>query len=175
MNAPILRTIGKITGLHGLRGEVTVKPNDIEATWPNQLKSVYVFKPTGSFEMDIQSARWQKTKIILSFKDINTREEAEKLVGAELKVLESNLPKLENDEFYVDELIGLTAKSNDSGETLGVIKDILSSDAGDFLEIKTEQLSEPVLIPFQDAFVHQINKADKTILIAGLDSLFKAP
>lgn len=123
-------------------------------------------------EVEIQSARWQRDAIVVKFCSISSRNEAELLKGYELKAPESLLPKLEENEFYLEDLIGLSVKSLDSGRELGVLRDVLSSSAGDFLEVEVFNNREPVLVPFQEVFVPEVDLASKTIRIQGLDSLF---
>jgi 16S rRNA processing protein RimM len=173
MKTSTLRSIGIIVSAHGLQGEVSIKPWDEDASWVGYLDRVYVFRNQVPTEMTILSARIQGGVVIVKFDTVKHRDEAEKLRGAELKVLESSLPDLEEGEFYADELTGMAVKSNDDEKLLGTILGVLGSDAGDFLEVQAEGLSEPVLVPFQDVFVPRVDKPGRTVFIRGLDSLFE--
>lgn len=173
MTSSRLRSIGKITGAHGLQGEVTVKPWNDEPAWVHHLQSVFLFQDQGPVEMAIESARLQHGSVILKFEGISNRTRAEQLKGGELKAYEADLPQLSEDEYYADELVGMCVKSCDSGKTLGTVRDVLSSQAGDFLEVVAQALGEPVLVPFQDVFVPRVDCAQSTVFIQGLDSLFE--
>ncbi len=173
MKAQTLRTIAVITDAHGLKGDVEIKPFDEDASWLGHLSQVYMFKPSGPVEMNIQSGRWQGRRVILKFAGVETRDDAEKLKGFTLKAIEADLPELDEDEFYADSLVGLKVTSHDSGKSLGVVTEVLSSAAGDFLEIQNETLSEPILIPFQTVFIPSVDRDRETIFITGLDNLFE--
>jgi 16S rRNA processing protein RimM len=103
---------------------------------------------------------------------ITSREAAEQARGSELKVPETQLPPLEADEYYLDDLRHLTVKSQETGQILGTVQEILSSTAGEFLEVVSPHLTEPVLVSFCHAFVPHVDLADKTLYVTGLDSLF---
>lgn len=172
MKSVTFRSIGTITGPHGLRGDVLLKPCDEDMAWLGRVDSVYVIKPQGPVEMQIQSAQEYGKKVILKLQAVDDRTMAEALQGCEVKLPENVLPPLEADEFYADTLIGMAVKSRDSGEALGVVEDVLSSDAGDFLEVSAPHLPEPVLVPFRHTFVPTVDAEAGTVYITGLDSLF---
>lgn len=175
MSSTLLKSIGKIIRPRGLQGEVFVKPWDKEASWLKNIDIIFIVDSKGRvLESAIESARWQKHMLVVKLKDISNRTEAEAVQGSEIKVDSELLPKLEEDEFYIEDLINLTVKSLDSDRKLGKIKDVLSSDAGDFLEIEPDEVTESVLVPFKDVFVPKIDHEEYTIFITGLDDLFKA-
>lgn len=167
------RTIGWVASAHGLRGEVQIKPCDADVPWRKRLKQVILVQPHKTQQLALQSVRWQGSKLVVKFQEINTRGAAEALKGAELKALESDLPPLKADEFYTEDLVGLTVYSQDSGLPLGTVVDILSASATDFLEVSTPNLRDSVLVPFQDPFILHVDKVEKRVLIQGLDSLFE--
>ncbi len=170
----LLRSIGLIVSAHGLKGEVVVKPWDENAPWAQTIRRVFLLRNRNVSEMTIQSARFQGTSMILKLAQVNTRNDAEKLKGTELKVYESELPALAEDEFYVDSLAGLTVLSLDSQREMGTVREVLSSTAGDYLEVVADGLKEPILIPFQTVFVPKVDLEGRQIFITGLDSLFDA-
>jgi 16S rRNA processing protein RimM len=169
-----LRTIGRITGAHGIQGDVLVKPYDDEPRWVGKLRRVFVYKNKGPEEMAIQNARNQQGRVIVRLSAVSDRNTAELLKGFEIKAYEAELPDLEKDEYYADQLIGYAVKSQDSGDTLGTIQDVVTADVGDFLEVASESLAEPVLVPFQTVFVPDVDNENRVVFVTGLDSLFKA-
>jgi 16S rRNA processing protein RimM len=173
MTTTPLKTIGKVMKPRGLQGEVCIKPWDEAAPWVGRLQRVYLYTLRDVKEMHIEKSWWQGEQVIMKFRGVSSREDVEKFLGAEVKALEADLPVLEEDEFYAEDLVGLCVKSQDSGEELGVVKEVLSSEAGDFLEVVAEGLSESVLVPFQEVFVPTVDQESRIIYIVGLDSLFK--
>ncbi len=174
MKTSPLKSIGQILGPHGLSGEVVIRPWNETPNWVGKIQTLYVFKKTGPVEMHIQSMKQQGQRLITKLQEVNSREEAEALTRIEIKAFEHELPLLEEDEFYTDDLVGMTVKSLDTQQDLGVVKEVYSSSAGDFLEVRSNHLPEPVLVPFQAVFVTKIEPESKTIFVQGLDSLFTA-
>lgn len=169
------RTIGVITGAHGLDGSLTLKPSDPDMPWLETLEVVYLVTPKGIVEKPIDGAESYGQGLKLQLEGITDRTEAEKLRGLTVQLPESMLPELEEDEFYTDELAGMAVYSEATQKPLGVVSDVVSSSAGDYLEVKAPGLSEPVLVPFLSVFVTTVDKAQKRIGLQGLDSLFEEP
>jgi len=168
MTQNTLVTIGKITSPYGLQGAVFVKPNNTHPNWVGHLKHVFLSHEP----MQVKNSRYHTQKIVIHFEGISDRTAAEKLRGRILQVPEADLPALAKDEFYVDTLVGLTLKSADSDKILGTVHDVLSSSAGEFLEITVEGQKEPVLVPFQTVFIPTVDLENKIVFAQGLDSLF---
>jgi 16S rRNA processing protein RimM len=89
-------------------------------------------------------------------KGVDTREAAAALAGVELFVRRDRLPEPSEDEFYVDDLVGLVAESTD-GRRLGRVVALLNYGAGDILEIAPDAGGEPLLMPFAKATVPEID------------------
>jgi 16S rRNA processing protein RimM len=177
MQPSVLRTLGVITAVQGLKGSVLVKPYSPDNTaWADVLDQVIVFHKSGPKPYRILSSRPIKNQLVIAFEGITSRDEAMNLIGFEIKALESDLPPLEEDEYYLEALAGLAVFSELTQERLGKITDILSSDAGDFIEVQPDNIAmSSVLVPFQQAFVGHIDLQKKQLFIRKLDSFFEAP
>ncbi len=97
--------------------------------------------------------------IIAQAKEITTREEAEKTKYS-LYVSRETLPETDEDEFYHEDLIGLTAHEGD--QTLGKVKSVENFGAGDLLEI-TPKNGESYFVPFDNEYIEAINLNEKNI------------
>jgi 16S rRNA processing protein RimM len=172
MTQSTLVTIGKITHPYGLKGGVFIKPNNTKPNWVGQLKRVFLSHGKETKLIAVTSSRYHMQKIVIQFEGILDRTAAENLRGGIIQIPEDELPVLASDEFYVDSLVGLTLKSADSDKVLGTIHEVLSSSAGEFLEITVEGQKEPVLIPFQTVFIPKVDLENKLVFARGLDSLF---
>ena len=99
------------------------------------------------------------------FDDIDTQRRAEEfLVGREIFIQEGD--EVEDDEFYMEDLIGFTAIV---GKRRGVISDYYDSEANPLFEITLD--GKEHLIPAQEEFIAQIdfdNRKIKFILPEGL-------
>ena len=83
--------------------------------------------------------------------------------NAELEALGTELPPLQNDEYWLYELRGAEAQ-NGAGEVLGEVVRVVSNSMQLLLELKTPRGIE--LIPFVDAFIVGFRR-DANILVAG--------
>ncbi len=91
---------------------------------------------------------------------INDRDEATKLTNAELFLPRSVLPKIEAEEFYLADLIGLDAY-DESGKVVGKVDNVLDYGAGASLELAPGGM----LIPFTRASVPQVRIADGYVVV----------
>jgi len=79
---------------------------------------------------------------LVALEGIATREEATLLGGREMLALRSELPPLQEDEWYAADLVGLRALRPD-GVTLGVVVAVSNFGAGDILVLAVPSGDEP--------------------------------
>jgi 16S rRNA processing protein RimM len=155
--------LGRITGAHGLKGEVkiatfTAEPEDVAAYGP-------LMSADGSLTVEITSLRHAGgSSVIARLRGIVDRNAAESLRGTDLFVHRSVLPPAEEDEFYYSDLIGLSAISPD-GEPLGEIVAVQNYGAGDMLELRLLAGGQSQLIPFESAYVPKVDLEAKRITV----------
>jgi 16S rRNA processing protein RimM len=80
--------------------------------------------------------------------------------GAELAVERAMLPKLDDDEFYVFQLVGLTVEQED-GRLLGRIREVSQYPANDVLE-----LDSGLSLPLVEACVRSVDVEGGRIVVA---------
>lgn len=125
--------IAKIVGVHGVRGLIKVKPY---TTRPTDIVSYgKISNITGSREFNIEIKSTQKDIVIASIKDINNRNDAETLVGLELYVPRDALPQLNEEDFYIHDLLNLNVV-DEQNKIIGSVKNIHNFGGGDVLEIE---------------------------------------
>jgi 16S rRNA processing protein RimM len=155
--------LGRITGAHGLKGEVkiatfTAEPGDVAAYGP-------LVSADGSVTFEIASLRHGGgSSIIARLRGVADRNAAEALRGMDLFVSRSVLPPADEDEFYHSDLIGLSAVSPD-GELLGEVVSVQNFGAGDMLELRQLGGRQTQLIPFESAYVPKVDIEAKRITI----------
>ena len=158
-NPILMATIG---AAQGLRGEVRVK------TYTGEAEALADYGNLQSLDgrvFEILEIREAKTVAIVRFRGINDRNAAEALNGLDLFVERDNLPDeaLDDDEFYYADLEGLAVHDKD-GNSYGVVSAVFDFGAGDLLELKGPG-RRPVLIPFSEAAVLEIDLEGGTLLI----------
>lgn len=160
-NTPIL--MATIGGPHGIKGEVRVKSFTQD---PLALGNYGGLSDSDGKRFRIVRMRPAKSVLIVKFKGVNTRIEAEALNGVDLYVPRDQLPEPDDDdEFYVSDLIGAQAV-DDAGTILGTVVDIPDFGAGPLLELQlTSDGGQTRYLAFTNENVPDIDLEQNTVLI----------
>ena len=153
--------IGRIAGASGIKGEVKLYHYSGNSERLLVLTSLYLVVNEIEKEYFIENFRIQKTTPIIKFKEISDRNAAESLVGAEVFADKELLTPTGEDEFFVDDLIGLAVIQN--GEKIGVVKNIIDNPAHGIVEIASQD--GQVLLPLVDQFIKEINIEKSEIVV----------
>lgn len=163
--------IGKITGCHGLQGHVKVRPAQDKPDWAagkNRLCGVMAKQGEKALKLVIETAKLRDKLLLLRFEGYPDRTAAEALIGAELYADRDALPGPGKDEYWVDDLLGLSVIEQETGVKKGTVSDILSSGGQDFLEVALADSTETKIVPFVPHFFPGVDVANQTITVAGL-------
>lgn len=167
-----LLQVGVITTTHGVRGEVKVFPTTDDANRFKKLKQVLLDTGKEYMELEISQVKFFKNLVILKFKGIDNINDVEKYKSKGLYVTRENAVKLEKDEYFIADLIGLKAVS-DEAEILGTVDDVLQTGANDIYVIHQEGRDD-ILVPAIKECIKSIDltKGEMTIhLLEGLRDL----
>ncbi|MEL6323861.1 MAG: ribosome maturation factor RimM, partial [Pseudomonadota bacterium] len=85
--------------------------------------------------------------------------------GRELHVPRGALPETEDDAFYAEDLVGLTAH-HPGGEKIGEIRAVQNFGASDLLEILPETSDQTVFIPLTEEDVPEIDLKTGRVIVA---------
>ena len=155
--------IGVITSTHGLKGEVKVYPTTDDAARYKKLKEVILEAKRETRELTVERVSFFKQLGIDNINDI------EKYKGKSLLVPREDAVPLGDDEYYIADLIGLPVIS-DTGERLGVIRDVLQTGANDVYEVEREG-KKPLLLPVTRECVLDVDLLKSQVLVHVLDGL----
>ncbi len=136
--------IGVITSTHGLKGEVKVFPTTDDVNRFKKLKKCIMRTPKGDIEVEKKSCKFFKNMVILSFKEFEDINEIEKYKNCELYVRREDAMPLEEDEFYIADVIGMEVFEED--KMLGQLEDVLQTGANDVFSVRLTDGKE-LLIP----------------------------
>ncbi len=167
-----LLKVGVITTTHGIRGEVKVFPTTDDAARFKKLKQVILDNGKERKDLEIEQVRFFKNLVILKFKGIDNINDIEKYKKAELYVTRENAVKLEENEYFIADLIGLHVTS-DEGEELGELTDVLQTGANDVYVIKKPGAEDLLLPAIRDCVLDvKIEEGEMTVhLLPGLREL----
>lgn len=140
-----LLQVGVITTTHGVRGEVKVFPTTDDPARFKKLKNVILDTGKEKIDLEIAGVKFFKNMVILKFKGIDDINDVEKYRKKSLYVTRENAVKLEKNEYFIADLIGLKVRT-DEGEDLGEIADVLQTGANDVYVIKQAD-GEEILLP----------------------------
>lgn len=161
MNKEDCYLLGKLTKTHGLKGELAIwldvdYPEDYE-----ELDSVLLEIKGQLVPYFIEEIQIRANKSIIKFEDIDTIEEAQKLVNCDIYLPEDNLPELEDeDQFYYHEIIDFDVIDEEKGK-LGKVLAVYTSDRQDLISMQYE--GKEILIPIDDDIVKTVNREKKEI------------
>lgn len=164
-----LLQVGVITTTHGVHGEVKVFPTTDDPERFKKLKHVIIDTGKEKKELEIEGVRFFKNMVILKFHGIDNINDVEKYRKMGLYVTRENAVELKENEYFIADLIGLKAIS-DEDEELGEISDVLQTGANDVYVI-SKNGSADILLPAIQACIRQINIKDRTILVHLLPGL----
>ena len=140
-----LLKVGVITTTHGVRGEVKVYPTTDE---PERfLELDYVLLDTGRElrKLEIKNVKFFKNLVILKFKGVDNINDIEKYKGRDLWIPREEGQELEEDEYYIADLLGMSVVLED-GQEFGTLKDVMETGANDVYIIDSAEHGE-VLLP----------------------------
>ena len=164
-----LISIGKILNFHGVRGEAKLGYTKNREDFLSKLEVVFIKKDNDFKELEIENLKFTPKHAIIKFKGIDTLNDIAEYKGCLLFVEKTSAREhLEDDEFLIDELIGLNVYD---GETrVGSVVGVSNNGASDLLSIKTNS-KNVCLVPFVKAIVLSVDIKTKRIQINNIEGL----
>ena len=140
-----LLQVGVISSTHGVRGEVKVFPTTDDVKRFKKLKEVILDTGREERTLEIEGVKFFKNMVILKFKGIDNINDIEKYKGKSLLVDRAHAVRLQKDEYFVADMIGMEVYTED-GVLFGTLKDVMETGANDVYVIDMTDGRE-VLIP----------------------------
>jgi 16S rRNA processing protein RimM len=155
--------VARIGAAHGVRGEVklwsfTQEPMAIADYGPLETED-------GAQRFEIETLRRAKDFLVARIAGVVDRDAAAKLCNVDLFVPRDRLPPIEEDDtYYHADLVGMAAITRE-GVPIGNVMAIHNFGAGDLIEIASSAGGEPILLPFTESVVTEIDTALRQITI----------
>ena len=160
--------VGVISSTHGIRGEVKVFPTTDDPMRFKKLKKVLLDTGRERVELEVQSVRFFKQFAIVKFKGIDNINDIEKYKGKGIFVPREDAVPLDEDEYYIADLIGMEVFTEDGH--FGVVKDVMETGANEVYIVESDEHGE-VLIPAIRQCVLDVNVEEKKMKIRLMDGL----
>lgn len=156
---------GKIVNTHGIRGEVKIMPYTDVPELLCEFDRLFLDRK----EIFIERARVAKNMVIAKLEGVDTPEQAEKLRNKILYMHRDDL-ELDDDTYFIQDLIGIEVKDADTGFVYGKIKDVMQTGANDVYVI--EGNGREYLVPAIADVVISTDIDGNSMTIKVLDGLF---
>ena len=119
--------------------------------------------------LEIESVKFFKQFAILKFKGIDNINDIEKYKGKSLLVDRKNAVKLQKDEYFIADMIGMEVFTED-GNLFGVLRDVMETGANDVYVIDMPDGKE-VLVPAIKQCILNVDVEEKKMTIHLLEGL----
>lgn len=157
---------GRIVGTHGLKGEVRVDPWCDSAAFLAKFKRLYYKDGT---ELKVISSRPHKNITIIHLEGVTDVNAADALRGRILYINreDAHLPK---GTYFIQDIIGLKAIDNETGEEYGEVTDVMKTGANDVYQITKD--GRDYLIPAIPDVIIERNIDDGILKIRPIKGIF---
>lgn len=158
--------VGIIRKAHGVRGEASIEPWTDSLDRFDELETVTLVAPDDSQtrEVEVESVRIHAGRALLKFRTIETPEEVQTLHNWTVEIPEEEARELEQDEYYLHDLVGLTLVDTE-GKERGVVTDTYEGGGGILLSVKRPDGREFEL-PFAADLCTEIDLEAKRMIVA---------
>jgi 16S rRNA processing protein RimM len=160
--------LGRITKIHGLKGEVQVLLDVDDPFEYDEMDSVLLEREGVLVPYFIDAINVQANRVIVKFEEVDTVEQAAQIVNAPLWLPLDNLPELEGDQFYYHEVVGFQIVDEQAG-ALGTIQEIATMATQDLIVMQYQ--GKEVLIPVTDDILGTLDRTARTLHVRLPDGL----
>ena len=162
-------SVGKILNFHGVKGEAKFGYSKNREDFLSKLDVVYIQINSEYQEVEIENLRFTPKCAIIKFKGIDSLNDIIAYKGCLVFVNENAAREhLEEDEFLIDELVGLNVYDGDY--RVGSVVGVSNNGASDLLSVKTNS-KNICLVPFVKAIVISVDIKSKRIQINNIEGL----
>jgi 16S rRNA processing protein RimM len=162
MSQPDMVTLGKISGVFGVKGWVKV------FSYTEQRHGILDYNPwflhvSGEWKpYNIMSGQVQGKGIVAQLDGVTECDQAQALVGSVVAVPREHLLQLRQDEYYWSDLIGMMVETT-SGVPFGKVGSLFETGANDVLVVRGERER---LIPWiMGDVIKSVSLAEKRIVV----------
>lgn len=155
--------LGKIAKKFSFKGEVLIYLDTDEPELYENMESVFVDFNKNLVPFFIENSNLHKNDFLRTqFEDVNNEEEADRILGCDVYLPLSMLPKLEGNKFYFHEVIGFEIEDQRIG-VFGKIVSINDTSAQPLFEVINGNVE--ILVPMIDQFLVKIDRENKKVIM----------
>jgi len=170
--APSLVGLGRISGVHGLRGALKLRADAATATTDPAVIAALGEVEIGGRRYRVLEAGPLKGQILLRLEGIGNRDQAEALIGQEVKGETRRFPALPPGEYYWFQVLGLPVLNTADGAELGHLQEIIPTPGHDVYVVRRGDYE--LLLPAVEEVITEINLEEGWIKVAPSPELLEA-
>jgi len=154
--------VGQVSGLFGVKGWVKVYSYTEPRENIIQYSPWFVKSADGWSEIKLQQGKRQGKGVVALLDGYVDRDSSAELIGCEIALQKDQLPKLDKNEYYWNDLVGLKVVNQDQIE-FGVVDHLIETGSNDVLIVKGERER---LIPYiWDQVVRKVDLDNRLIQV----------
>ena len=170
--------VGIIRKAHGVRGEASIEPWTDSAERFEELEAVTLVAPNDAQTRDvtIESLRLHGERALVKFAGIDSPEAVQLLHNWTIEIPADQARSLDEDEYFLHDLAGLTLVDGD-GRERGVVTEAYEGGGGTLLSVKRAD-GRTFELPFAADLCTEIDLAGKRIVVnlpEGIEDLDAVP
>ncbi len=155
--------LGKIAKKFSFKGEVLIYLDTDEPELYDNLESVFVELNKNLVPFFIEKSAPHKNDFLrVSFEEVNNEDDADAILGKEVYLPLSTLPKLSGNKFYFHEVIGFEIEDERIG-VFGKIQSINDTTAQPLFEVLNGDVE--ILVPMIDHFLVKIDRENRKVIM----------
>lgn len=156
--------LGVFTRKVGTDGRVSLQLDTDQPEAYIKTESVFVELHGKLVPFFVQSFRLQPSNSAhVKLEDVDNAEQADSLTGCQVFLPLEQLPKLSGNQFYYHEVIGWQIQDSTTGQTAGIIKDVLENGPNDLFQLTNE--GQEILIPVADDWIEKVDRENSMIIM----------
>jgi 16S rRNA processing protein RimM len=161
--------VGWVTGVHGVHGEIKVKPANRVAENLHAAKQLWMGRDgaDGAW-FRVEHVKTAGPSAVVKLEGVDDRDRAECHKGNVLKIKPEQCQTLPGGTYYLFELVGLKVVTG-SSQAVGVIRNVLMLPAQPVLVVDAD--GKEVLIPAVKTFIRKVDLQSRTLVVEPIEGL----
>ncbi len=161
--------LGKIVSKYSFKGELLIKLDTDEPEAYENLESVFISLGNNLVPFFIKKSQLHKSTLLrVRFEEIADESDADRIMGSEIYLPLTMLPKLTGNKFYFHEVIGFSLNDNVHGD-IGIIESVNDTTSQALFEAVKD--GKQLLIPINDEIITKVDREEKIIYVSTPDGL----
>lgn len=159
--------IGNISNVHGIKGQIKIYPytDDIETF--SKRKEFYIDSNL-SIKYKVIGCRIQKNMLIMKLDGIDSVEDALKLKGKDIYIDKLSLEVLDDDTYYVEDIIGMEVICDD--KSIGHITYVFNTGANDVYEVEISD-GRKIYLPAIHQVIKKVDLKERKMYVDMMEGL----